>query len=118
MKEQEAMRHRLRCIAVGVCAAVALAAVLASSASAGLRITAALGCQFYVGGTFTATGLLSPGVDAPTLAAMPALAGTAALGLTVTRVVTNSLCPGVALNDLVRLAGTWTPSPAPMVTLA
>lgn len=87
----------------------------------GVRLNAPLpGCDFYLTGTQAALRVISPAVTPPALASVGRLDAAdfgTALGLTVTRVTSNTLCPAVRVGDAARFAATYNLSPAVTGTL-
>lgn len=86
---------------------------------AGWRWRAALGCEFYPEGTQYAT-LSVPATTPPDQAAIGTLRGGhfgTNLSLRISRIVTNALCPQIALGDAVRIAAPYNLNPAISGTL-
>lgn len=79
----------------------------------GLHLRAALGCDFYVSGSFgflIGTLIQTP----PNLYSINNVVANrfgTALGLRVTRIITNSLCSAITLGDLLRLSSEYNFSP-------
>lgn len=85
----------------------------------GVHLKAALGCEFYLGGTQSAL-IPTTATTPPALVTVNGISAAqfgSTLGLRVTRVVTNTLCPAVALGDLSRFAANYSLSPAVSGTL-
>lgn len=85
----------------------------------GFRLRAALGCDVYIGGTqsfLTSTFLTTPPQLASVNRASSWEFGTT-LGLSITFVTANSLCPQIALGDRVRFSSDYTFAPAISGTL-
>lgn len=84
------------------------------------RVKAALGADYYQGGTMSYLIVLNPPVTPPALTTKSRVAASdweTTLGITVTRVVSNSLIPAIALGDQLRMAVPLSFSPSVTSTL-